>query len=86
MALFIIGLYFFEETGALGPVTFTVTGMLYECLFNRHIIRAFQHRACVDRIISMQDSAPPHIANPVKQLLKRHFGNTKIISRHFPTD
>ncbi|GBN56822.1 hypothetical protein AVEN_33068-1 [Araneus ventricosus] len=31
------------------------------------------------------DGAPPHIANPVKQLLKRPFGNARIISRHFPT-
>ncbi|GBL59710.1 hypothetical protein AVEN_155745-1, partial [Araneus ventricosus] len=31
------------------------------------------------------DGAPPHIANPVKQLLKQHFGNARIISRHFPT-
>ncbi|GBM00544.1 hypothetical protein AVEN_77354-1 [Araneus ventricosus] len=25
------------------------------------------------------------MANPVKQLLKRHLGNARIISRHFPT-
>ena len=29
--------------------------------------------------------APPQIANLVEQLLKRHFGNARIISRHFPT-
>ena len=33
----------------------------------------------------MRDGAPPHIANPLKQLLKRHFGNAGMISRHFPT-
>ncbi|GBN84399.1 hypothetical protein AVEN_180563-1 [Araneus ventricosus] len=33
----------------------------------------------------MQDGAPPHIATPVKQLLNLHFGNDRIISRHFPT-
>ena len=33
----------------------------------------------------MQDGASPYIANSVKQLLKRHFGNARIISRHFPT-
>ncbi|GBM81473.1 hypothetical protein AVEN_163631-1 [Araneus ventricosus] len=33
----------------------------------------------------MQDSAPPHIATPVKQLLNLHFGNDRIISCHFPT-
>ena len=39
----------------------------------------------MDQIIFMQDGAPPHIANPVKQLLKRHFENARIISRHFFT-
>ncbi|GBO39648.1 hypothetical protein AVEN_204140-1 [Araneus ventricosus] len=33
----------------------------------------------------MQDDAPLHIATPVKQLLNLHFGNDRIISRHFPT-
>ncbi|GBN75379.1 hypothetical protein AVEN_8064-1 [Araneus ventricosus] len=84
-ASFIIGPYFFEETGALGPVTVTVTGQRYECLLRNHVIPTLQQRGCVDRIIFMQDGAPPHIANPVKQLLKRHFGNARIISRQFPT-
>ncbi|GFW47237.1 uncharacterized protein TNCV_56901 [Trichonephila clavipes] len=29
----------------------------------------------------MQDGAPPRIANPVKQLLKGHFGNARVLSR-----
>ena len=33
----------------------------------------------------MEDDIPPHIANPVKKLLKRYFRNARIISRHFPT-
>ena len=33
----------------------------------------------------MQDGAPPRIANQLKQLLMRHFGNARIISPHFPT-
>ncbi|GBN36732.1 hypothetical protein AVEN_26635-1 [Araneus ventricosus] len=33
----------------------------------------------------MQEGAPPHIATPVKQLLNLHFGNDRIIIRHFPT-
>lgn len=84
-ASFIIGPYFFEETGALGPVTVTVTGQRYACLLRNHVIPVLQQRGCVDGIIFMQDGAPPHIANPVKQLLRRHFGNARIISRHFPT-
>ncbi|GBM51178.1 hypothetical protein AVEN_254594-1 [Araneus ventricosus] len=33
----------------------------------------------------MQDGPPLHIAILVKQLLKLHFGNGRINSRHFPT-
>ncbi|GFT86471.1 protein GVQW3 [Trichonephila clavipes] len=33
----------------------------------------------------MQDGAPSLIENPVKKLLKGHFGNTRVISHHFPT-
>ncbi|GFT35539.1 uncharacterized protein TNCV_2054591 [Trichonephila clavipes] len=33
----------------------------------------------------MQNSAPPHVANPVKQLLKGHAENARVISHHFPT-
>ena len=33
----------------------------------------------------MQDGVPLHIANPVKLLLKRHFGNVRIISHQFHT-
>ena len=45
----------------------------------------FQLFSSMHRIIFMQDSAPPHIVNPVKQLLKRKFVNARIISSHFPT-
>ncbi|GBN29469.1 hypothetical protein AVEN_151827-1 [Araneus ventricosus] len=34
----------------------------------------------------MQNGDPPHVANPVKRLLSMHFGNDRIISRHFPTN
>ncbi|GBM88945.1 hypothetical protein AVEN_146637-1 [Araneus ventricosus] len=33
----------------------------------------------------MQDGTPPHIATPPQQLLNLHFGNVRIISRHFST-
>ena len=83
---FITEPYFFEETGALSPVTVTVTGQRYEYILScNHVVPALQQRGCVDRIIFMLDGAPPHITNPVKQLLKRPFGNTRIISRHFFT-
>ncbi|GBM06734.1 hypothetical protein AVEN_62983-1 [Araneus ventricosus] len=54
-------------------------------LLRNQLFPALQQRGCVDSKIFMQDSAPPHIATPVKQLLNLHFGNDRIISRHFPT-
>ena len=82
-ASFIIEPFFFEETCALGLFTITITGQRYECLLRNHIITALQQRGYVDQISFMQDGAPPHIANLVKQLLNWHFRNAKIISRHF---
>ena len=78
------GHIFFKETGALSPVAVTVTGERYACILCNHVIPALQERGYMDRIFLMHNSIPPHIANLVKQLLKRHFGNAKIISHHFP--
>ena len=47
-ALFIIGPYFFEETGALGPIIVTVTGQRYDCLLCNNIIPVHQHLGCRD--------------------------------------
>lgn len=83
-ASFIIGPFFFEEVAPAGPVTCTVNGKRYACLLRNQVIPTLQQHACVDKIIFMQDGAPPHIAKPVKQVLKTHFGDDRIISRHFP--
>ncbi|GBN28558.1 hypothetical protein AVEN_181596-1 [Araneus ventricosus] len=79
-AAFIVGPSFVEEIGPSGPVT--VQSMEH---VRNQLIRALQQRGCVDSTIFMQDGSPPHIATPVKQLLNLHFGNDRIISRHFPT-
>ncbi|GFX27455.1 uncharacterized protein TNCV_35521 [Trichonephila clavipes] len=80
----IIGSYFFEKTGAFGPVIVAVTGRSYEGLLHNHVIPDLQQRGCADGIILMQVGVPSHAANPVKQLLKGHFGNARVISCHFP--
>ena len=82
---FIIEPIFFEQTGSSGPVRVTITGQRYASLLRNHVISALQQCGCVNQIIFMQDGAPPHIAHPVKQLLRRHFENARIISHHFPT-
>ena len=53
-------------------------------LLRNYTVPALQQCGCVGRIIFMKDGYPPHIANPVKQLLKWHFGSARIIYRHFP--
>ncbi|GBM06498.1 hypothetical protein AVEN_58333-1 [Araneus ventricosus] len=42
-------------------------------------------RGCVNSAFFMQEGSPLQIATPVKQMLNLHFGNDRIISRHFPT-
>ncbi|GBN15679.1 hypothetical protein AVEN_170955-1 [Araneus ventricosus] len=83
---FIVRPLFFDEIGPAGFLNCTVNGVGYEYLLRNHVIPALQQCARVSSIIFMQDGAPPHIANPVKRLLSMHFGNYRIISRHFPTN
>ena len=54
-------------------------------LFEKLVILTLQPCACLDKIIFMKDGTSLHIAMPVIQLLKRYFGNDRIISCHFPT-
>ncbi|GBN33872.1 hypothetical protein AVEN_211817-1 [Araneus ventricosus] len=45
----------------------------------------FQLHGCLQDNIFMQDGAPPRIDRRVKQLLRPHFTDARVISRHFPT-
>ncbi|GBM89651.1 hypothetical protein AVEN_22637-1 [Araneus ventricosus] len=83
-AAIIVGPFFFGEIGSSGPETSTVNGTRYESLLRNLLIPALRQLGCVDSTTFMQDGAPPHIATPVKQVLNLHFGNDRIISRHFP--
>ncbi|GBN53406.1 hypothetical protein AVEN_219993-1 [Araneus ventricosus] len=85
-AAFIVGPFSFEEIGPSGPVTCTDNGTRYDLFLRNQLITALQQRGCVVSTIFMQAGAHPHIATSVKQLLNLHFGNNRIISRHFPTD
>ncbi|GBM14879.1 hypothetical protein AVEN_28603-1 [Araneus ventricosus] len=77
-AAFFVGPFFFKEIGPSGPVTCGVNGTRFESLLCNQLIPALTQRGCVDSTIFMQDGAPPHIATPVKHLLKLHFGNDRI--------
>ncbi|GFV37278.1 uncharacterized protein TNCV_2255801 [Trichonephila clavipes] len=82
-ASFILGPYFFEELGAGGPVTCSITGQRYASLLRNKIIPDLQARQCLSRIIFMQDGAPPHITRCVKDVLKHHFTEERVISCQF---
>lgn len=60
----------------------------YDLLIRNHVIPAFQNcQSEISEISYMQYSSPPHIAQPVKQLLTIlvtiHLENFNDISRHF---
>ncbi|GFU85802.1 uncharacterized protein TNCV_2036331 [Trichonephila clavipes] len=80
---FILGPYFFEELGAGGPVTCSITGQRYASLLRNKIIPDLQARLCLSRVIFMQDGTPPHIAHCVKDVFKHHFKEECVISRQF---
>ncbi|GFT13985.1 transposable element tc3 transposase [Trichonephila clavipes] len=82
-ASFILGPYFFEELGAGGPVTCSITGQRYASLLRNKIIPNLQARQCLSRIIFIQDGAPPHTTRCVKGVLKHHFREERVISRQF---
>ncbi|GFT94885.1 uncharacterized protein TNCV_1471921 [Trichonephila clavipes] len=69
--------------GAGGPVTCSITGQRYASLLRNKIIPDLQARQCLSRIIFMQDGAPPHSTRCVKHVLKHHFTEERVISRHF---
>lgn len=83
-ASFILGPYFFEELTARGPVTCSINGQRYATLLENKIVPDLQARQCLSRTIFMQDGAPPHISRCVKDVLKTHFTEERVISRHFP--
>ncbi|GFX97457.1 uncharacterized protein TNCV_2840171 [Trichonephila clavipes] len=72
---------FFEELGAGGPVTCSITGQRYASLLRNKIIPDLQAHQCFSRIIFMKDGAPPHITRCVKDVLKHHFIEERVISR-----
>ncbi|GFW50757.1 uncharacterized protein TNCV_3443991 [Trichonephila clavipes] len=82
-ASFILGPYFFEELGAGGSVTCSITGQRYASLLRNKIIPDLQARQCLSRIIFMQDGAPPHITRYVKDVIKHHFRKERVISHQF---
>ncbi|GFX20723.1 uncharacterized protein TNCV_77801 [Trichonephila clavipes] len=79
----VIGPFFFEEMRDSGFVTATVTGERYADMLQNRIIPSLADKHLLELTIFMQDGAPPHIARRVKDLLRRSFGDDRVLSRHF---
>ena len=54
-------------------------------LLQQSIIMPLQVKQCDTTTMFVQDGALPHIARYEKQLLRRHFGDGRIINQKFPT-
>jgi len=67
--------FFFEET---------VNGERYLAMINDHVLPALRRARKIRSTIFMQDGAPAHIFGGVKEVLLQHFGENRVISRHFP--
>lgn len=53
-------------------------------MLENFVIPQLQQRNCIDSTIFMQDGAPPHIGRRVKDVLRQHFTDARVISRAFP--
>ncbi|GBO39959.1 hypothetical protein AVEN_107801-1 [Araneus ventricosus] len=60
-------------------------GQRYRDMLRDFLIPQLQQRGCLQDIIFMHDGAPPHIDRQVKQLLRQHFTDERVLSLHFPT-
>ncbi|GIY45392.1 uncharacterized protein CEXT_561501 [Caerostris extrusa] len=69
----------FRGCRSCGSCYLYVNGKRYESLLRNQAIPTLNQCACGNRIIFMQDGALPHIAKTVMQLIKRPFGNDRII-------
>ena len=69
----------------VGSVTCIINVKSYDSFLLNQVIQTLQQRACLYRIIFMQDDTLLYAAKPVMQMLKRHFGKNRINGCHRPT-
>jgi inhibitor of nuclear factor kappa-B kinase subunit alpha len=64
--------------------TDTINGAAYLDMLKTHVRPQLAKKRKLSTTIFMQDGAPSHIAKDVKQFLLQTFGESRVISRHFP--
>ncbi|GFW57269.1 RNA-directed DNA polymerase from mobile element jockey [Trichonephila clavipes] len=55
----------------------------WTAILRNKIIPDLQARPCLSRIVFMKDGAPPHITRCVKDVLKHHFIEERVINHQF---
>ncbi|GFV76227.1 uncharacterized protein TNCV_4673161 [Trichonephila clavipes] len=75
--------FFFEEMRDSGFVTATLTSERYADMLQNRIIPSQADKHLLERTIFLQGGAPPHIARRLKDLLRRWFGDDRVLSLHF---
>ena len=78
------GAFFFEERCArFGWKTWPVNGKLYLEMLQDKVIPCLLENNVFEKVIFMQDGAPPHISTKVKRFLQKAFIDARVLSRHF---
>ena len=84
-ANFILDPYFYQEFAENGNLrSVTVNGAQYCEMLEDYVIPQLAEMEVLDDAIWMQDGAPAHTTRVVTDLLRREFGNNRVISRKFP--
>ncbi|GBM94405.1 hypothetical protein AVEN_122522-1 [Araneus ventricosus] len=60
-------------------------GQRYRYVLRYFVIPLLQQHGCLQDVIFLQDGVPSHIDRLVKQLLRHHFTDSRVISSPFPT-
>ena len=84
-ANFILDPYFYQEFAENGNLrSVTVNGAQYCEMLEDYVIPQLAEMEVLDDAIWMQDGVPVHTKRVVTDLLRREFGNNRVISRRFP--
>ena len=69
----------FEIITLAGAQTCSVNAKRYHDVLSRFVIPQHQQRQCLDKIIFMQNGAPPQIGKSAHQLMRHHFTEERVI-------
>ena len=77
--IFNTGPYFFKTITLAESQTCSINAQRYRDMLSSFV----QQRQILDKIVFMQDGAPPHVGTSVQQLLRHHFTGERVIIHCF---